>query len=377
MISQPGPVQAQDDEPSGVDGNTYTSPTFGYSFRWDDDTWSLADEISDSGYDFLYLQAGYSDLSVEGLYIYQGDPDDCLDGERIGIAGENGLEDLVPTTDQDGNEVVDSGDGFAYGLYELPGSDEPGADLVNYLYIECQVLVPGAAVLIVLSYLDPEDLDNQADLVYEVLSTLEMGSAEEITFDSAELEQEIRLAGIDINTYWKDRFAAFGETYNNPKFITFTGPIETECGDAMAGESGPFYCPSDQTVYLDIEELTAEILPYGTIVVKIVIAHEIGHHVQELLGLTGCDQTECGVDGSSLAIELQADCMAGAWTGDAATRDFIEPSDLKRVDEAIKEYLGDPPGTAADDPDAHGSGETRLELYAEGFAEGLPACGIR
>ena len=109
---------------------------------------------------------------------------------------------------------------------------------------------------------------------------------------------------------------------------------------------------------------------------KVVLAHEIGHHVQELLGLSGCDQTECGVDGSSLAIELQADCMAGAWTSDAASREFVNEKDIQRVDAAVEEYLGDPPGTTADDPDAHGDGETRLEIFREGYTEGLDACTV-
>jgi len=374
LLSQTAPVRAQDDAPSGVDGNAYTSPTYGYSIEWDDEIWSVEDEASDAGYDLILLQSDYSDLSLEGLYFYRGNPDDCLDGERDGIAEESGLDDLVLVMDDDGNQIIESGDGYAYGIYELPASDEPGADLDNYIYIECQVLVADAAVLIIISYIDPSDLDTELTLIGDVLSTLQMGSVEEIEFDSGDLEQEIRLAGIDINNYWKGVFADIGQEYDNPKFITFTSAIETECGDAVAGESGPFYCPSDRTVYLDIEEFVNDLLPYGEIVVKVVLAHEIAHHVQELLGLTGCDQTECGVDGSSLAIELQADCMAGAWTSDAASRDFVSKKDVQRVDDAVTDYLGDPPGTSADDPDAHGDGETRFEIFREGYSEGLDAC---
>ncbi len=376
LFSQTAPVRAQDDAPSGVNGNAYTSPTYGYSVEWDDEIWSLEDESSEAGYDFILLQSEYSDLSLEGLYFYRGDPDDCLDGEQVGIAEQTGLDELALATDEDGNEITESGDGYAYGIYELPESDEPGADLENYILIECDVLIPDAAVLIIISYIDPSDLNAELTLIDEVLSTLQMGDVEEFTFDSGDLEQEIRLAGIDINDFWEGVFADIGEEYENPKFITFTSSIETECGDAVAGESGPFYCPSDLTVYLDLEELVNELLPYGEIVVKVVLAHEIAHHVQELLGLTGCDQTECGVDGSSLAIELQADCMAGAWTGDAAARDFVNKKDVRRVDDAVKDYLGDPPGVSADDPDAHGSGETRLEIFREGYTDGLEACTI-
>lgn len=376
LISRTTPARAQDEEPSGVDGNAYTSPTYGYSIEWDDEIWSVEDETSDAGYDLIFLQSDYSDLSLEGLYFYRGNPDDCLDGEQVGIAEEGDLDELALATDNDGNEITESGDGYAYGIYELPASNDSGADLDNYIYIECQVLVPDAAVLIIISYIDPGDLDAGMTLLDDVLSTLQMGSVEEFTFDSGDLEQEIRLAGIDINNFWKGVFADIGEEYENPKFITFTSAIETECGDAVAGESGPFYCPSDRTVYLDLEEFVNDLLPYGEIVVKVVLAHEIGHHVQELLGLTGCDQTECGVDGSSLAIELQADCMAGAWTSDAASREFVNEKDIQRVDAAVEEYLGDPPGTTADDPDAHGDGETRLEIFREGYTEGLDACTV-
>jgi predicted metalloprotease len=107
-----------------------------------------------------------------------------------------------------------------------------------------------------------------------------------------------------------------------------------------------------------------------------VIAHEIAHHVQGQLGLNGCTLDECGDPGQSLAYELQADCLAGAWTQDAGSRGVITEKDLERVSTAVTTYFGDPPGTSQDDPDAHGSGEVRDLLFNTGFEDGLAACGV-
>src|SRR3954462_5574061 len=101
-------VAAQDGTPADVEGASYTSPTFGYTLSWDDSIWSVSDDYSEDGYDALALAADDEALYVEAFYFYQGDADDCLDGERLNIADDAELEDLAPLTDEDGTPQVTS-----------------------------------------------------------------------------------------------------------------------------------------------------------------------------------------------------------------------------------------------------------------------------
>ena len=104
---------------------------------------------------------------------------------------------------------------------------------------------------------------------------------------------------------------------------TFTGGTGTGCGDATA-DVGPFYCPTDQTIYLDttfFDDVLEEQLdgPGGDFVEPYVIAHEYGHHIQNLLGTMGQVKTQQGPNSDSVRLELQADCYAGMWASNATT----------------------------------------------------------
>jgi predicted metalloprotease len=371
-LSPLGEVSAQDDATPGVDGSTYTSPSFGYTLSWDDSLWSVSDAYSADGYDLLTLATDSAALYIESFYFYQGDPADCLSGERIVIADENGLEDLDPLTDAAGTPIETIEGDVAIGLYDFPAS---GGAPESVVFLQCQPLIPGHAVLVITGFLDPAQLAAQLADVNAIIDSIELGASNQPTFDESDLEQVVQSPTVDIDSFWNGAFGDLGQSWVNPKFITFGETIETGCGDAVPEDSGPFYCPSDQTVYLDYQEMTNDMLPFGIIVIQVMIAHEIGHHVQALLDLSGCSDTDCGAAGNSLAIELQADCLAGAWMRDAAARDVVSKQDLKRVEVGVKTYFGDPPGTSQDDPDAHGSGDTRFSLFMEGYTDGIAACG--
>lgn len=366
---------AQEDEAAGVTDNTYTSPSFGYTFEWDDSVWSVV-EASSEGEDFIQLQSDSADFYVEGIYYYAGDPQECVDGELAAIAEQDGIDELPPLVDENDEPIVSSDDTSSSGLFEETVDLDDGSTYDGAVYLECQTLVPNSAVLIITAAFSLDDADEQITAVQDILDTftLEVGAAP--TLDSSDIEVIARLAASDIDSFWTTNFAENGETYVRPKYITFSGPVETACGEETSGEAGPFYCPGDETVYLDIDSLTAEYVPLGVVVLEAVIAHEVGHHVQSLLGLDGCADPDCGEPGGSLAIELQADCFAGAWTQDAADRGVIQASDVKRIDAAITKYYGDPPDTPNDDPEAHGSGELRKSKFDAGYKGGLEACGL-
>ena len=370
-----GQVFAQETQVSGVDGSTYSSPTFGYTLTWDDTVWGVADEFTEAGYDSLTLESATSTLYIESIYFYQGNTEECLSGERLGVAEESGLADLDPLSNNSGEPIELFEDGVSLGSetqIDLASGEADSYDWV--VYLQCRTLIPNAVVMVITGFVDPADLDAQLATIVAVTDSIEADAIEAPAFNEADLERIVQLSGVDVDSYWDRVFDENGESFVNPKFITFGETIETGCGDAVPEDAGPFYCPADQTVYLDFPMMSGEMLPFGVIVVQIMLAHEIAHHVQELLGLTGCSDPACGVDGSSLAIELQADCLAGSWMQDAAARDFVSDQDLKRVEVGIKSYFGDPAGTSRDDPDAHGSGETRFDLFMAGYTNGIAAC---
>jgi predicted metalloprotease len=187
---------------------------------------------------------------------------------------------------------------------------------------------------------------------------------------------------------WKDIFAKAGRTYTEPKLVLFTGAIRSGCGVAQT-ETGPFYCPTDGKVYLDLsffQELSSRFGAGGDFADAYVIAHEIGHHVQDELGIL--DQAGGGRDrgegSASVAIELQADCLAGVW-GYHANRDrhMIEPGDFEEGLRAAS-AIGDDRlqrqtrGYVAPETFTHGSSEQRTAALRRGLETGDPkACGIR
>ncbi len=172
--------------------------------------------------------------------------------------------------------------------------------------------------------------------------------------------------------------------YVDPKLVLYTGQIRSGCGSASSA-SGPFYCPADRKVYLDtsfFDELSSRFGAPGDFAQAYVIAHEIGHHVQNLLGIS--DQAEAAMSrGSarqrnavSVRLELQADCFAGVWAH--ANPDLLSPGD---VDEALKAAtaIGDDRlqqaarGTVVPDSFTHGSSAQRVHWLQQGLTDGTIA----
>ena len=131
----------------------------------------------------------------------------------------------------------------------------------------------------------------------------------------------------DTEDVWKDVFAKSGSSYQEPRLVLFRGATQTACGQGQAA-MGPFYCPGDQKVYIDLgfyETLQNKLGAPGDFAQAYVIAHEVGHHVQNLLGISGkMDQMRGRVskveyNALSVRLELQADCFAGVWAQKAQT----------------------------------------------------------
>jgi predicted metalloprotease len=194
--------------------------------------------------------------------------------------------------------------------------------------------------------------------------------------------------GDDIQITWEELFAGAGDrTYEPTQIVLFRGSTQTGCGLGTA-ETGPFYCPADRRVYLDFsffKELEQRFGASGDFAEAYVIAHEIGHHVQTLLGINAQVQRASRDDPSqanalSIRLELQADCLAGVWGSSANARGVLEPGDLEEgigAAAAVGDDRIQASVTGRIDPETwtHGSSEQRVDWFQRGFRSGNPeAC---
>jgi predicted metalloprotease len=183
---------------------------------------------------------------------------------------------------------------------------------------------------------------------------------------------------------WSAYFTSMGKTYTKPKLVLFSGSVSSACGFASAA-AGPFYCPGDQKVYIDLtfyRQLASDFGAPGDFARAYVIAHEVGHHVQNLLGITDkASQAEqssgrVGANHVSVEVELQADCFAGVWASQAnQARKILEPGDLESGLKAAS-AVGDDTlqkreqGTVVPDSFTHGTSAQRVGWFRRGFEAG-------
>ena len=188
----------------------------------------------------------------------------------------------------------------------------------------------------------------------------------------------------DTEDTWAELFRRMNREYQNPKLVLFTGSVQSACG--MAGAAvGPFYCPGDHKVYLDLEffrDLRSRFRAPGDFAQAYVIAHEVGHHVQSLLGISekvaATRQRGDRATANALSVrqELQADCFAGVWAHHAnRTRQVLEQGDLEEALGAAA-AIGDDrlqrqtQGRVAPESFTHGSSAQRVRWFKRGFDAG-------
>jgi predicted metalloprotease len=183
---------------------------------------------------------------------------------------------------------------------------------------------------------------------------------------------------------WNEAFRANGKTYQEPKLVLFSGVTPTACGTGQSA-MGPFYCPGDKKVYIDLEffnELKTRFKAPGEFAQAYVIAHEVGHHVQNLLGIAdqvhNAQQRASKVEGNALSVrmELQADCLAGVWGKRTDTmKNVLEPGDLEAALTAAS-AIGDDrlqqqtQGRIVPESFTHGSSAQRMKWFKIGFETG-------
>jgi len=203
--------------------------------------------------------------------------------------------------------------------------------------------------------------------------------------EEQELASFVKVVLADTEDVWNELFpAAFGKPYVEPKLVLFSGRVQSACGLASAA-SGPFYCPEDSKVYIDLSfyrELKQRFRAPGDFAQAYVIAHEVGHHVQKLLGLTDRVHQMHGrvsqeeYNQLSVRLELQADFLAGVWAHHAQKKKrILDPGDIEEAlrcasaigDDSIQQQTQ---GYVRPDSFTHGSSEQRVRWFRKGFETG-------
>lgn len=193
----------------------------------------------------------------------------------------------------------------------------------------------------------------------------------------------------DTEDVWKDVFTKGGGTYQEPQLVLFRNATRTACGQGQAA-MGPFYCPADRKVYIDLgfyETLRSRLGAPGDFAQAYVIAHEVGHHVQNLLGISSKMEQMRGrvsqveYNGLSVRLELQADCFAGVWAFHAQNaRQILEQGDVEEAmnaaakigDDALQRSGG---GAVVPESFTHGSSAQRQRWFSTGLKSGsVKAC---
>ncbi|RIY03367.1 hypothetical protein D3218_00950 [Aureimonas flava] len=187
----------------------------------------------------------------------------------------------------------------------------------------------------------------------------------------------------DTEDVWNARFSQMGSTYREPTLVLFDRQVSSACGNATSA-SGPFYCPNDQKLYLDLtffRQLQGQLNAPGDFAQAYVVAHEVGHHVQNLLGTLGKttqlrqQSSEADANAISVRVELQADCYAGIWAHDTQQAGFVEDGDVEEALNAASQ-IGDDTlqersqGTVVPDSFTHGTSAQRVEWFRRGLTSG-------
>jgi len=238
----------------------------------------------------------------------------------------------------------------------------------------------GTLVLVVVVML----LGGDPKALLDMATNSQSGAPHSQVTGSPQEEKLKELVGVvlaDTEDVWDEQFRAMGKVYEKPKLVIFSGSVRSGCGFADA-QVGPFYCPADRTIYVDLsffQELSDRFAAPGDFAQAYVIAHEVGHHVQNLLGISArLDEARGQVSEKeynelSVRLELQADFLAGMWGKKAQEKfNFLEQGDLEEALNAANS-IGDDTlqkqaqGRVVPDAFTHGTSAQRVKWFKKGF----------
>lgn len=221
-----------------------------------------------------------------------------------------------------------------------------------------------------------------AEVIDQLQTQAPATETRELTHAEKELGDFAATVLADTEDVWNNIFEQNGARYDEPGMVLFTDAVQTACGSASSA-SGPFYCPADQKIYMDLrffEELKSRFgAQGGDFAIAYVIAHEVGHHVQTLLGTSAKvrqlqqGKSRAAANELSVALELQADFYAGIWT--KYNQKYLDEGDIQEAlsaasavgDDAIQKRTQ---GRVVPDSFTHGTSEQRMEWFLKGYRTG-------
>ena len=243
----------------------------------------------------------------------------------------------------------------------------------------------GILILIVIAVLlgaDPVKLLN--DITYTEVDPTSSYDSAPLSDEDRELADFVSVVLADTEDTWSELFVQYNGRYREPTLVLFSGAVDSACGFAQSAV-GPFYCPADEKVYIDLDfyrDLKERFDAPGDFAQAYVIAHEVGHHVQNLLGISeqvqGAQRRLGGAEANRLSVmqELQADCFAGVWAHNAdRARDILEHGDIEEGLNAASS-IGDDrlqmesQGRITPDSFTHGSSKQRVAWFKKGLDSG-------
>lgn len=243
----------------------------------------------------------------------------------------------------------------------------------------------GLVVMVVLALLfgvDPRQILDQVG--NQQISEQQPGQPYQESAGEAQTRRFAQVVLADTEDTWNEVFQQSGRQYEAPTLVLFSGAVQSACGAAQSA-MGPFYCPSDRKVYIDLsffDEMESKLQAGGDFAKAYVIAHEVGHHVQTLLGITSQVTAQRGAGGGegetglSVRTELQADCFAGVWAKRTETqKQVLEAGDLDEAMNAAS-AVGDDRlqqgsrGRVVPESFTHGTAEQRSRWFRKGFQSG-------
>jgi predicted metalloprotease len=266
-----------------------------------------------------------------------------------------------------------SGGGFGGGFGGLPIPIKAGGGLLGVIVLLASLLLPR--------------LLNGGQSAANVPQQQGKSAASADGTCSSDLEQIVCGATVDVQTFWQTNLPRFyGVNYEITKTVFFTDATTTGCGQATS-QTGPFYCPVDHLVYIDLsfmQALETQFIGKPTdLAEQYIVAHEYGHHIQNLVGINDqvqqAQQNDPGrANQYSVAMELQADCFAGIWVGDAASRGMLD--NASEINEALAAAAGvgddriqqKTQGRIDKESWTHGSAEQRQTWFTRGYNSGDP-----
>lgn len=239
----------------------------------------------------------------------------------------------------------------------------------------------GAIVIAIVIYFLGGDPSQVIDLQQQAGPQRQMSPGQMAA--EAEADSLVRVVLADTEDLWNKEFAQMNRQYEEPTLVLFSGMVQSACGNASSA-SGPFYCPADHQVYIDLsfyDELQ-NLNATGDFAMAYVVAHEVGHHVQNLLGISEKVQAERGrlseteYNKLSVKLELQADFLAGVWAHHTQKlQNVIEPGDIEEALNAAN-AIGDDRlqkqsrGYVVPDAFTHGTSAQRMYWFKKGFETG-------